>query len=230
MAKVTRAAREVRHPGVIPVIEVGHTEGWLYVVAERADGPRLAEALADGPFGAGRAAATARDLADALACAHEHGQVHGAIHPSGVVLDPRRGPRWLDFGVADDGPANPAYLPPERLDDSPADATQTGDQYALGVLLYEMLCGEPPASGAADEEVIEAVRAGEFLAGERTARVCRATLNRSASRRWRATRTTDTQRVASWATTCAVGSTTRRLRPGGVARSSGGGAGSARRR
>ena len=82
LARAYRAAREVRHPGIVPVLECGEADGYLYVAAEDAEGARLAETLlADGPLSAGRAAAIARDLADALACAHEQGLGHGSIHP-----------------------------------------------------------------------------------------------------------------------------------------------------
>src|SRR5262245_5833087 len=161
LARTYKSAREVRHPGVVPVLECGHADGYAYVASEDVDGPRLAEVLAEGPLGAGRAAAIARDLADALTCAHEQGHVHGSVHPSGVVLEPRRGARWLDFGVADDRPGNPAYSAPERLSEPAQAATPAGDQYALGVLFYETLCGQSPFSGD-DDAVIEQVQSGEF--------------------------------------------------------------------
>jgi hypothetical protein len=163
LARTYKSAREVRHPGIVPVLECGQADGYAYVAAEDGDERRLAELLAEGPLSAGRAAAIARDLADALACAHEQGHVHGSIHPSGVVLDPRRGARWLDFGVADDEPGNPMYLPPERLAEPAQGPSPHADQYALGVLFYEMLCGQWPYSAADDGEVVEQVKAAEFV-------------------------------------------------------------------
>ncbi|HEY1381090.1 MAG TPA: protein kinase [Gemmataceae bacterium] len=148
-----RAAAELRHPAILPVYEVGQADGWCYVAGAFVEGPRLAEALADGPLAVRRAAVVARELADGLALAHERGFVHGAVHPSGVVLSEDGSAAWLDFGAeADDPPRHPAYTAPERLGDPPGPADTASDQYGLGALLFAMLTGDPPFVGD-DEEV-----------------------------------------------------------------------------
>jgi WD40 repeat protein len=161
LAKTHRAALELRHPAVLPAYEIGQDGEWCFVTCAAVEGPRLAEKLTHGPLGVRRATAVAMALADGLAHAHERSFVHGAIHPSGVVLAEEGGAVWLDFGVeADRPPGHPAYTAPERLGDPPGPADTASDQYGLGVLLYEMLCGEPPFTGD-DEEVVAQVLAAE---------------------------------------------------------------------
>jgi WD40 repeat protein len=156
-----KAALELRHPAILPAYEVGQSDGWCYVASGFVDGPRLAETLADGPLPIRRAAVIARELADGLAYAHERGFVHGAVHPSGVVVSDDGSAVWLDFGTdASDPPANPAYAAPERLGDPPGPADTASDQYGLGVLLFAMLTGDPPHVGD-DEEVVARVLAAD---------------------------------------------------------------------
>ncbi len=156
-----RRARELRHPAIVPVYEVGTAGEHCYVAGGAADGHRLSDELTDGPLAPRRAAVIARELAEGLARAHECGAVHGDIHTSGVALDPDHGAGWLDFGSsADDAPVNPAYVAPERLGSPPGPADTASDQYSLGVLLFEMLTGETPYIGS-DDEVTAAVLAAE---------------------------------------------------------------------
>src|SRR5438445_12539542 len=65
LTRTYQAAREVRHPGVVAVLECGQADGYAYVASEYADGARLAEALAEGPLGGRDAGPVARALADA---------------------------------------------------------------------------------------------------------------------------------------------------------------------
>jgi WD40 repeat protein len=189
-----RAALELRHPAILPVYEVGQADGWCYVAGASADGPRLAEVLADEPMPIRRAAVITQELADGLACAHERGFVHGAVHPSDVVLTEDGGAAWLDFGVhADAPPQNPAYAAPERLGDPPGPADTASDQYGLGVLLYAMLTGDPPFTGD-DEEVVAQVLSTDKAPSPRKGRrdvpppldaICRQTLAPDPADRYR---------------------------------------------
>jgi serine/threonine protein kinase len=106
-----------------------------------------------------------REVAGALEAAHGAGVTHRDLKPSNIMLDARLSPKVLDFGLSARDPATghlfgtPRYLAPEQLDPSrPIDART--DVYALGVVLYELLCGEPPYRGPDDERTREAVRAG----------------------------------------------------------------------
>jgi hypothetical protein len=90
---------------------------------------------------------------------------HRDLKPSNIMLDAQLRPRILDFGLSAGDPARghfrgtPRYLAPEQLDAAMAIDART-DVYALGAVLYELLCGVPPVDGSDEVEVLAAVRAG----------------------------------------------------------------------
>lgn len=104
------------------------------------------------------------DVCDAIHHAHTLGLQHRDLKPSNVMLDAKLSPRILDFGLSAGDPARGhfvgtlPYVAPEQLDRSQSIDART-DVYALGVVLYELLCGRPPYAGD-DRAVIEAIRAG----------------------------------------------------------------------
>jgi serine/threonine-protein kinase len=151
------ATARIKHPAVAAVYDYGEVRGQdgqsrAYVVMEMLDGESLAERLRLGPLAWREAIAICAEVADALATAHEQGVVHRDISPDNVMLT-SAGVRVFDFGIAapigepdDDSTGStfgtPAYVAPERLDGQPAQTAT--DVYALGVLLFEMLTGQPP--------------------------------------------------------------------------------------
>jgi WD40 repeat protein len=165
-----RAAMELRHPAILPVYEVGESEGRCYVVAAWANGRPLAKALQNGPLPVRRAAVVALGLADGLGYAHEHGFAHGSVDLDGVVLTDDGGAAWTEFGAdAETPPRDPTFTAPERLGDPPGPADTGSDQYGLGVLLYAMLAGDPPFVGDTNE-VTARVLATESPPSPRTER------------------------------------------------------------
>jgi serine/threonine-protein kinase len=111
-----------------------------------------------------KAVDVAVQVADALACAHAHGVVHRDVKPANILLRDDGHVKVADFGIAKAGAGNDLtrtgvvmgtakYLSPEQVSGSPADAGS--DIYALGIVLYEMLCGAPPFVG--DTELSTAV-------------------------------------------------------------------------
>jgi hypothetical protein len=97
--------------------------------------------------------------------AHTLGVYHRDLKPSNIMLDARLDPKILDFGLAAGDPSSGhsrgtlRYLAPEQLDPAqPVDAR--ADVYALGLVLYELLCGVAAIGGTSDEEVLANVRAG----------------------------------------------------------------------
>jgi hypothetical protein len=106
------------------------------------------------------------EVCDAVHHAHGLGIQHRDLKPSNIMVDAALLPRILDFGLSAGDPrkghlkGTVRYLAPEQLDPSqPIDART--DVYALGVILYELLSGRPPYDGAADQEVVDAIRAGQ---------------------------------------------------------------------
>ncbi len=159
-------AARINHPNVVTVFDVGDTEHQLYIVMELVDGPTLAEVLAAGPLPVDRARAMAIELLGGLAAAHAEGVLHRDIKPANVMFGANGTAKLGDFGIAKlteslDLTAagvvigTAAYLPPERLSGAPA--TEAGDLYAMGVLLYESLAGDRPFPGATPVAVAQAM-------------------------------------------------------------------------
>ena len=106
------------------------------------------------------------DICGALEHAHALGLQHRDLKPSNIMLDAQLAPRILDFGLSSGHPyrghlkGTLHYVAPEQLDPSQPIDRRT-DVYALGVVLYELLCGRPPYAAASDEGVVAAIRAGQ---------------------------------------------------------------------
>ncbi|HSS00190.1 MAG TPA: serine/threonine-protein kinase, partial [Kofleriaceae bacterium] len=155
-----RAASALRHPGVIEIYDYGvMPSGRPFIAMELLDGMTLGRCLAGDRLPPADAARLARQIASALAAAHEVGIVHRDLKPDNLFLvrDPRTGAhdraKLLDFGIARrDGQAQPhadivlgtpAYMAPEQCRDD-GDCDHRADLYALGCVLFEMLSGQPP--------------------------------------------------------------------------------------
>jgi serine/threonine protein kinase len=164
-----RLAARLSHPGIAAVHdyrEAVRPDGSVapFVVMELLSGETVAARLVDGPLPWGEAVSIGAAVAEALAAAHAAGVVHRDIKPGNVMLCPG-GVKLLDFGISatagepddDDTGATfgtPAYAAPERLDGKPAEPAT--DLYGLGVLLFEMVSGEPPYSVDTWEELAAA--------------------------------------------------------------------------
>lgn len=161
-----RAAAKLNHPNLVPLYEVLEDDHCLYLVSEFCDGPNLAEYLKQHPSGmpVDWAAEVTLNLAQAVAHAHGRGLIHRDIKPGNVLLSPETAtgdllpftPRLTDFGLVLDADndldlqANHRlagtilYMSPEQvMGDRTADA-KSGDVYALGLILYQMLAGRLP--------------------------------------------------------------------------------------
>jgi hypothetical protein len=108
-----------------------------------------------------------KEICEAVHHAHQLGVQHRDLKPSNVMLDLELRPKILDFGLSSGNPTQghflgtPQYMAPEQLDDAQSIDART-DVYALGGILYELLCGLPPVDGPSTGEVVARVRAGEL--------------------------------------------------------------------
>ena len=139
-----RLARQVSHPNVCRVFDIGEADGRTFLTMEYVDGEDLASLLRRiGRLPSDKALEIARQLCAGLAAAHEHGMVHPDLKPANVMLDGRGRVRITDFGLAglDGGRAGtPAYMAPEQL--AGDEVTQKSDIYSLGLVLYEIFTGK----------------------------------------------------------------------------------------
>ena len=159
-------AARLAHPAVVSTFDTGIDSGTAYIVMELVRGCTLRELLSErAPLEPWLAVAITRQIADALAYAHQAGLVHRDVKPANVLLtdDEWGGMRVkvTDFGIAKAGTAlggdltrtgivlgTPKYLSPEQIRGKEPDAR--ADLYSLGVVLFEMLTGNPPFVGATD--------------------------------------------------------------------------------
>jgi serine/threonine-protein kinase len=147
-----RTARQVSHPNVCRVYDVGEADARHFLSMEYVDGEDLASLLRRiGRLPKDKAIQLARQIAAGLAAAHEAGVLHRDLKPSNVMIDGRGRARITDFGLAGlagapgdrgTGFGTPAYMAPEQL--AGREATARSDLYALGLVLYELFTGKPP--------------------------------------------------------------------------------------
>jgi serine/threonine-protein kinase len=153
-----RMARQVSHPNVCRVYDVGEFEGHTFLSMEYVDGEDLASLLRRiGRFPEDRALELARQICAGLAAAHERGVVHRDLKPANIMLDGNGKIRITDFGLA--GAAGetlragtPAYMAPEQL--AGAEVTPRSDVYSLGLVLYELFTGRRALEGSNVAELI----------------------------------------------------------------------------
>jgi tRNA A-37 threonylcarbamoyl transferase component Bud32 len=164
-----RAAARLTHPFIVPIYEIGDDGGEQYIASAFIEGPTLAAACTAGTLDCRRAALVVHDLARALAYAHRLGVVHRDVKPANVILDQEGRPHLTDFGLAyrqdaSDRPTvagvvvgTPHYLAPELVLGRRETVEPASDQYSLGVVLYELLCGRPPFNGVPQAVLYQAV-------------------------------------------------------------------------
>jgi len=155
-----RLARQVSHPNVCRVYDVGEVDGQHFLSMEYVDGEDLASLLRRiGRLPGERATQVARQICAGLAAAHEQGILHRDLKPSNVMIDGRGRARLTDFGLAgiaggiaegDIRTGTPAYMAPEQL--AGAEVSVRSDLYALGLVLYELFTGRRAFEGVSPED------------------------------------------------------------------------------
>src|SRR5258708_29034504 len=145
-----RIARQVSHPNVCRVYDIGAVAGQPYISMEYVDGEDLGSLLRRiGRLPNDKAVEMARKLCAGLAAAHDQGVLHRDLKPANVMIDGRGQLLITDFGLAGIAEniqdteirhGTPAYMAPEQL--TGKEVTVRSDIYALGLVLYEMFTGK----------------------------------------------------------------------------------------
>ena len=155
-----RAAAALSHPSIATVFALEEIGDQIFIVSEYLEGRTLREEMKSRSLRTARAIEIARTIAAALLAAHDRGIVHRDLKPENIIITPSGGVKILDFGLAqfdvaaqdlasvthltDPGAiaGTPPYMAPEQLLGQPTSART--DQFAFGVLFYEMLTGRHP--------------------------------------------------------------------------------------
>src|SRR5271170_5023010 len=145
-----RVARQVSHPNVCRVFDIGDADGVPFLTMEYIDGEDLSSLVRRiGRLPQDKAIEIARQICAGLAAAHERGVVHRDLKPANVMLDGAGKVRLTDFGLAaiaaniqgaEVRAGTPAYMAPEQL--AGKEVTIKSDLYSLGLVMYEILTGK----------------------------------------------------------------------------------------
>jgi serine/threonine-protein kinase len=159
-----RIARQVSHPNVCRVYDVGEVDGQHFLSMEYVDGEDLASLLRRiGRLPKDKAVQVARQICAGLAAAHEQGILHRDLKPANVMIDGRGRVRLTDFGLAALADAlpqgelragTPFYMAPEQI--TGREATLRSDIFSLGLVLYELFTGKPVLRASSLPELVRA--------------------------------------------------------------------------
>jgi len=163
-----RIARQVAHPNVCRVYDLGEVEGFPYISMEYVDGEDLHSLLRRiGRLPPDKALEIARKLCAGLAAAHDKGVLHRDLKPANIMIDGRGHVLITDFGLAgvmgqiegiEARNGTPGYMAPEQL--TGREVSVQSDIYALGVVLYEMFTGKRPFEASSRAELTRLTEEG----------------------------------------------------------------------
>ena len=174
-----RSIARLDHPNLLAIHDIGRDDEVLFLVCELLDGEDLRGRLAKGPMTVPEVLDHAAQIASGLAAAHRQGVVHRDLKPANLFVTREGRVKILDFGLAklvepdqpSEGAAAPTagptsltesgvvmgtvgYMSPEQI--AGGDGDHRMDQFVLGIILYEMLAGEPPFQRATVPETLTA--------------------------------------------------------------------------
>jgi len=180
LARFQREARTtsaLNHPNIVTIYDVAEQDGTAYIAMEFVEGLTLSALIANGPLPIDQTIRVSAQIADGLATAHEAGIMHRDIKPANIMITGDGGVKILDFGLAktvavagartipglrQTSPTRegfivgtPHYMSPEQLSGDTIDARS--DQFALGVVLYQMLSARPPFDGRTVASIIKEI-------------------------------------------------------------------------
>ncbi len=176
--KEARTASALNHPNIVTIYEIDEIDSVRFIAMERVQGKTLRELLHSGPLPTKRLLELATQITLGLAKAHEAGIVHRDLKPENIMVTEDGLLKILDFGLAkltqtvsgsgeisqlptEEGTSpgmlvgTVGYMSPEQVRGLQAD--QRADIFAIGCVLYEMLCGRHPFSGATPADTMSAI-------------------------------------------------------------------------
>ncbi|MBE9609346.1 serine/threonine protein kinase [Chitinilyticum piscinae] len=164
-----RVVSKLQHPNIVTLHDVFAETGHPCLVFEYVEGQTLADVLrASGHLPAIEAVRLLLPILDGLALAHAQGMVHRDIKPQNIILDQRKSPRLMDFGVATPRKTGSAgisgtvgYIAPEILQNLPVDAQ--ADVFAAGMTLYQLLTGRLAAEGDSPFVILQRTLSSPFV-------------------------------------------------------------------
>ena len=161
------AAASLDHPFIVPIHEIGESNGSCYFSMQLVEGGQLDQVLKGQPLPVRQAAKLIVTLARTVHYAHERGIIHRDIKPGNILLDAKGEPHLTDFGLAQlvetestvtrttEALGTPSYMAPEQARGNRANLTSATDIYGLGAVLYQLLTGQPPFAGGTTYETIK---------------------------------------------------------------------------
>jgi serine/threonine protein kinase len=163
-----RVARQVSHPNVCRVFDIGDADGMPFLTMEYVDGEDLSSLIRRiGRLPQDKAIEVSRQICAGLAAAHERGVVHRDLKPANVMLDGAGKARITDFGLAgvaaniqgaEVRAGTPAYMAPEQL--AGKEVTVKSDIFSLGLVMYEVLTGRRAYDAATLPELMKSREEG----------------------------------------------------------------------
>ncbi len=171
-----RTASALNHPNIVTIYDIAEHEGTTFIAMELVEGRTLRDLVAGGAIPIEQVVEWAEQIADGLAKAHAAGIVHRDIKPANVMVTADGQVKILDFGLAKsvqsaptEGPPStattetqeglivgtPHYMSPEQCAGDKLD--HRSDQFAFGILLYEMIGGKPPFDGPSARAILSAI-------------------------------------------------------------------------
>jgi tRNA A-37 threonylcarbamoyl transferase component Bud32 len=163
------AVGRLEHPHIVPLYEVGCHAGTHFLTLRYFEHGSLADLLERRRLSPQESAELIRTAARAVHHAHQRGVLHRDLKPSNLLLDAQGLPHVSDFGLAKlaDGDSSltlsqavlgtPAYMAPEQASGDAKNVGALADVYSLGAVLYELLTGRPPFTGATALEILRQV-------------------------------------------------------------------------